>query len=75
MFNSELFGLYRHIKTGGLYLLLGDCLIESDKTLAVIYRSMSDGQVWVRPTKEFFDGRFEFIDSANGDRQLMESKG
>jgi len=74
MFNSELFGLYRHVKTGGLYLLLGDCLIESDKTLAVIYKSMCDGRVWVRPTREFFDGRFEWVD-LNGDRQVMESKG
>lgn len=66
MLDHELFGIYRHVKTGGLYLLLGDCLIESDKTMAIIYKSLEDGQVWVRPTKDFFDGRFELVGNQIG---------
>ena len=31
-------------------------------TNLVLYRHNSTGVVWARPTKEFFDGRFENID-------------
>lgn len=41
--------------------MVGHCLIEADLTHATIYRSLGDGQVWVRPTTEFEDGRFRNI--------------
>jgi hypothetical protein len=57
--NSEFKGeIYRHVKTGGLYVILGDALIEDGAVCSIVYQSLADGQVWVRPTKEFFDGRF-----------------
>lgn len=51
--------VYKHVKTGGLYKVLTFGLIESNKTLAVVYQSLQDEQVWIRPEAEFFDGRFE----------------
>ncbi len=54
--------LYRHLKTGGLYTIV--CAAEIEKTLAevIVYRSVETGRTWVRPTKEFFDGRFKLED-------------
>jgi hypothetical protein len=51
--------IWQHVKTGGLYRLETDvAIIEADMGQAAIYRSLFDGQVWVRPVAEFFDGRF-----------------
>ena len=52
--------VYRHIKTGGLYRVLRHGRIEADLRAVVIYESLADGRVWVRPTDEFYDGRFEY---------------
>lgn len=49
---------WRHRKTGGLYEELHRALVERDLTPVVVYRG-EDGQVWVRPAKQFDDGRFE----------------
>ncbi len=49
-----------HKKTQGLYIIIDmDANIEATMEKAVVYKSLADGQVWVRPTSEFFDGRFE----------------
>lgn len=70
--------LYRHVATGGTYIVLfigkmqtkhwldgepdtreaGD-LLSVDMEPVVVYYSVKDGSVWVRPQKEFEDGRFE----------------
>ena len=52
--------IYRHTKRGGLYRLVCMGLLEVNKKPHVIYQSLEDGQVWIRPRDEFFDGRFEF---------------
>jgi hypothetical protein len=49
---------WEHIRTGGVYRLLATGLRESDLSPAVVYQAKSDGVIWVRPTREFFDGRF-----------------
>jgi len=51
---------YEHRK-GGLYVVIDDGLLESDGTEVVIYRAVSDQQVWVRPIVEFADGRFKEV--------------
>lgn len=51
--------IWQHLKSGGLYVVIGHCLIEADLTPATIYRSLFDGETWVRPTAEFEDGRFQ----------------
>jgi hypothetical protein len=51
--------IWQHVKSGGLYVIVdGHAIIETDATPAVAYRSLFDGQLWVRPTSEFNDGRF-----------------
>ncbi|MEO0861129.1 MAG: DUF1653 domain-containing protein [Pseudomonadota bacterium] len=51
--------IWQHKKSGGLYVVVErSAYIEADLTPAVVYRSLFDGAVWVRPAAEFFDGRF-----------------
>jgi hypothetical protein len=56
---------YRHLNTDGTYRVLSEkARIETegmDGEHQVIYQSLKDGQIWVRPKAEFFDGRFERI--------------
>lgn len=70
---------HKHLKTGGLYAVLFTGRMQSanwfilradgsdvsiDMTEVVIYRSLGDGSIWVRPKSEFEDGRFEPIPAA-----------
>ena len=63
MFPQPILDLYQHNKTGKMYVLLHNGLLEHDKTPIAVYRSIIDGTVWVRPSDEFFDGRFTRIGS------------
>ncbi len=46
---------YRHYK-GGLYELVCEAKLEADPTVTLmIYRSLSDGQIWARPKTVFFE--------------------
>ena len=60
---------HRHIKTGGLYQMLGSGAVQSERPLTdmqavVIYRSMKDGTLWAREFHEFHDAsRFEPLTS------------
>jgi len=58
---------WKHKKTGGIYTLLYDqATWEADLNDVVVYRALSDGRIWVRPTEEFFDGRFEMVEVEDG---------
>lgn len=60
-----MFNIWRHKKTGGLYIILDeDAIIEKTLERATIYRSLSDNRTWIRPFEEFHDGRFEVLNSA-----------
>lgn len=51
--------LWIHMKTGHRYTILYHGLQEASLEPVVIYTLHDeDGPVWVRPAKEFFDGRF-----------------
>lgn len=51
--------ILRHLKTGGLYRIVGRAMIEATLTPAYVYESISTGDHWVRPQAEMEDGRFE----------------
>lgn len=51
---------HRHLKTGGLYTLLFVGVLEKTLEKVAIYQDRK-GVIWVRPTSEFFDGRFEAL--------------
>ena len=50
---------HRHRK-GGLYRFISHGILETDRSPVVIYDD-AQGTVWVRPTSEFEDGRFEVL--------------
>lgn len=59
---------WRHKKRGSVYVVLGvGCLQTTrdaflDNQQVTLYQSETGGIVWVRPTYEFMDGRFEKVD-------------
>lgn len=55
--------LYRHEKTGEVYEVICNANDESTNETMVVYRNTENGNRWVRPAKEFNDGRFTRIDA------------
>ena len=55
--------LARHLKSGGLYQVIGEGKIEADLSPVVIYQNIHNRMIWVRPRDEFYDGRFEILDA------------
>lgn len=53
--------IYKHLKTGGEYIVLTEATREADQVPVVVYQNVNLGNVWVRPRGEFLDGRFEHI--------------
>ena len=54
----------RHLKRGTFYRVVGPAVMQTadpvcDDTSLVVYQAEKDGSFWVRPTREFEDGRFE----------------
>lgn len=47
-----------HKKTGDEYEILDHGLQEANLEPVVIYKSVRGGPTWVRPARDFFDGRF-----------------
>ena len=45
-------GIYRHYK-GGEYRILGEARLTDKEAKMVVYESLRDGQLWIRPVKEF----------------------
>jgi hypothetical protein len=64
--NADAGKSFRHRKRGTSYKVFGRAIVQTGKPLSddqeVIVYVGSDGQIWVRPVDEFYDGRFEKID-------------
>lgn len=58
---STAFPIYKHVKSGGDYSLLLNARIEATCEHVVVYRGVEQGDIWVRPASEFFDGRFTLV--------------
>jgi len=69
---SDLSTKWRHKKTGGTYEIVGEnaalqcssypeveAALEDD--VFTIYRNVRTGALYIRPTEEFMDGRFERV--------------
>lgn len=51
--------VWKHVKTGGRYMVICMALEEATETPVVVYRGLENGGTWTRPAREFLDGRFE----------------
>lgn len=61
--------IVRHKKRNTYYDVVGEGILQNsgsidiaENDVLVIYRSKKDGQLWIRPKDQFFDGRFEILD-------------
>jgi hypothetical protein len=51
--------LWRHKKSGAVYVIGGECKIEATNETGILYSSVqNNGPLWCRPKSEFLDGRF-----------------
>ena len=54
--------LFKHEKTGHLYVVIAHCILESTTKPGILYqRSINGvpmGPIWARDASEFYDGRF-----------------
>lgn len=51
--------VYKHLKSGGIYAIVGHCQLEATNRPAVLYAStVGDSKIWARDLEEFMDGRF-----------------
>lgn len=58
--NGENLPRYRHKKRGTTYEVISVGEDENCRgTTVIVYRGEDDGKIWVRPSEQFFDGRFE----------------
>lgn len=57
--------IWRHKKTGNLYVITGECKIEAEWMDSIKYIGINDlnRKEIIRPKAEFFDGRFERLNS------------
>ena len=56
--------VWRHAKRGTSYTVVGEARLQSSEPVhegvpLVVYRCRVTGDLWARPTGEFYDGRYE----------------
>jgi len=62
---------FRHRKRGTVYQVISIGEDENRRgTEVVVYRGEDDGKIWVRPSEQFFDGRFEELPRKPSDKAL-----
>ena len=62
--------IWKHVKRGSEYKILGTALLQSKSPIAetddlqlVVYQNIKTDDMWVRPSQEFYDGRFVQVES------------
>lgn len=48
----------KHERSGGYYIYLSNAILEANLEPYSMYRSLEGREIWLRPAKEFLDGRF-----------------
>ncbi|MGI4860491.1 MAG: DUF1653 domain-containing protein [Janthinobacterium lividum] len=56
--------VFKHQRTGRLYAFVLKAKLEASGEEVVVYRSLKSGRTWVRPSAEFFDGRYALATAA-----------
>ena len=69
--NTITVGIYRHFK-GGYYVVLNLATIESTGAEVVIYQSLQDGRMWVRPSSVFCEIVPEGKENPTGQKYRFE---
>lgn len=59
-FSNSIGHIFTH-NNGKYYKVIGFAIIEATETHAVIYKCLNSSVLLVRPSSEFFDGRFKFF--------------
>lgn len=54
--------LWMHVKTQGIYQIVGNFQMEATNLPATLYKSLETRVTWGRDTAEFMDGRFKAVD-------------
>lgn len=52
---------YKHIRTGGIYIVESFSVHVKSSENLVNYRSLNTNELWSRNCDEFYDGRFEEV--------------
>lgn len=68
-------GLYRHFKTGNLYMVNTVALEESnpdENDPKVVYTALSTGKTWIRPYSSFMEDVSDREDNSTGQRLRFE---
>lgn len=47
--------IHVHIKSGNLYRFITFAFREEDQEIMIVYQSIGDGKIWVRPRSEFYE--------------------
>jgi hypothetical protein len=53
---------YKHIKSGGIYILICEALKEDNQEKYIVYQSEETNIVWARPKVEFDEKFVRLID-------------
>ncbi len=54
--------IFKHIKSQGVYRVwTSNAILEGTHKKLVVYQNEDTYEVWARPKKEFYDGRFKEI--------------
>lgn len=65
--------MWKHRKRGDTYDIMGPATVQvsteplMDNDEVFVYKSTTDGRMWVRRRTEFLDGRFKFVPRDNKD--------